>query len=164
VSIRSLFRALVDASNEPGWLGEDAAHDVLLGLAQTLRELAAGVDAFGQLVRNEAVPLAQRTSSNITTLRDAIEGLREAQARLDDLATMDAAPPVRELLAAVALTVKRLLREMDLEQRVRLQVQMRRVPRVRSRHVPPPSGGGQELPPDAETIPLPRLEDRRRED
>jgi hypothetical protein len=164
VSIRSLFRALVDASNEPGWLGDDAADDVLLGLAQTLRELAAGVDAFGQLVRNEAVPLAQRTSTNIHALRDAIDGLREAQARLDDLATMDAAPPVRELLAAVALTVKRLLREMDLEQRVRLQVQMRRLPRVRSRPVPPPSGGGQEMPPDAETVPLPRLDGKRGQD
>ena len=80
VSIRSLFRSVLDASNEPGWLGEDAADDVLLGLAQTLRELAAGVDAFGQLVRNEAVPLAQRTSTNVHALRDAIDGLREAQA------------------------------------------------------------------------------------
>ena len=160
VSIRSLFRAVLDASNEPGWREEDAADDVLFGLAQTLRELSAGVDAFGQLVRNEAVPLTQLTPTDVHALGDAIEGLREAQARLDDLLTMNSAPAVRELLAAVLLTVKRLLREMDLEQRVRLQVQMHRVPRARSRPVTPPAGG-LELPPDAETVPLPRLDGKR---
>ena len=57
VAIRSMFRALVDATSEPTWLDDESADDVLLGLAQTLRELAAGIDAFGQLVRNEAGPV-----------------------------------------------------------------------------------------------------------
>ena len=44
-----------DATHDDAtWLDDESAEDVLLGLAQTFRELAAGVDAFGQLVRDEA--------------------------------------------------------------------------------------------------------------
>ena len=160
VAIRSLFRSVLDASNEPGWLDEEGADDVLLGLAQTLRELAAGVDAFGQLVRNEAAPEAKLTSADVDALREAIEGLRESRARLDDLLTMNAVPTVRELLAAVQLTVKRLLQEMDLEQRIRRQVQLLRPTRHRPRTIAPEPGAGLELPPDAETIPMTRLDHR----
>lgn len=161
VAIRSMFRALVDATSEPTWLEDEAADDVLLGLAQTWRELAAGIGTFGQLVRNEAVPAASPSTDDVQALRDALDGMQEARARLNDLATTESAPELRELHAVTLSTVKRLLREMDLEQRVRRQVQL--VPPTRPR----PAYLGRPLPrrrttmpeptPDAETQPLPRL-------
>ena len=126
-----MFRAVVDATSEPTWLDDEGADDVLLGLAQTLRELAAGIDAFGQLVRNEAVPAESVGSEDVQALRDALDGMQEARARLNDLATTESAPELRELHAVTLSTVKRLLREMDLEQRVRRQVQLVRPTRAR---------------------------------
>lgn len=163
VAIRSLFRALVDATYEPTWLDDESADDVVSGLAQTLRELGAGVDAFGQLVRNEAGPVTSPTSDDVRELRDALEGMREARARLDELAMTESTPELRELNAVAQSTVKRLLREMDLEQRVRRQVQLLRPVRPRPAYLGrPPSRRKPVLPeptPDAETMPLPRLPD-----
>src|SRR3954454_6451032 len=113
VAIRGMFRALVDASCDATWLDHEGADDLLLGLAQTFRELAAGVDAFGQLVRNEADPANPMTSADVQALREALDGLHEARAGLEDLMTAGAAPVLLELHAAVLSTVRRLLTEMD---------------------------------------------------
>jgi uncharacterized membrane protein YccC len=167
VAIRSMFRGLVDATSEPTWLDDESAEDVLLGLAQTLRELAAGIDAFGQLVRKEAGPVTSLASDDVQDLRDALEGMQEARARLNDLATTESAPELRELHAVVQSTVKRLLREMDLEQRVRRQVQLLRPTRPRPTYLGRPTSRRRppspELAPDAETQPLPRLPGDRRD-
>ena len=56
VALRGMFRAVVDATDDAPWLADETAPDVLLGLAQTFRDLAAGVDAFGRLVRDEGDP------------------------------------------------------------------------------------------------------------
>ena len=95
VAIRGMFRALVDATSDASWTDDEAAGDVLLGLAQTFRELAAGVDAFGQLVRDEADPAKRLSSADVEGLRDALEGLHEARARLDDLLLVDTVTPTR---------------------------------------------------------------------
>jgi uncharacterized membrane protein YccC len=161
VAIRSMFRALVDATHDATWLDDDSAEDVLLGLAQTFRELGAAVDAFGQLVRAEADPAERTTSADVQELRDALEGLHEARARLDDLVTSSTATELLELHAAVLSTVKRLLSEMDLDERIRRQVRLLRPARPRR---PPPAApapsspppASQEPPPDAETQLLPR--------
>jgi hypothetical protein len=133
----------------------------LLGLAQTLRELAAGIDTFGHLVRNEAGPATSLGSEDAQALRDALDGMQEARARLNELATTESAPELRELHAVALSTVKRLLREMDLEQRVRRQVQLVRPTRPRpaylGRPVPRRRPTLPEPTPDAETQPLPRL-------
>ena len=161
VAIRSMFRALVDATHDASWLDDESAEDVLLGLAQTFRELSAAVDAFGQLVRAEADPAERTTSADVQELRDALEGLHEARARLDDLVTSSTAPELLELHAAVLSTVKRLLSEMDLDERIRRQVRLLRPARPRrprpaapTPSSPPPAS--QEPPPDAETQLLPR--------
>ncbi|HEX5772102.1 MAG TPA: hypothetical protein VFY11_14170, partial [Nocardioidaceae bacterium] len=161
VAIRSMFRALVDATHDATWLDDESAEDVLLGLAQTFRELGAAVDAFGQLVRAEADPAERTTSADVQELRDALEGLHEARARLDDLVTSSTAPELLELHAAVLSTVKRLLSEMDLDERIRRQVRLLRPARPRrprpaapAPSSPPPAS--QEPPPDAETQLLPR--------
>ena len=168
VAVRSMFRALVDATSEPTSLDHESADDVLLGLAQTFRELAGGVDAFGQLVRNEAGPATSMSSHDVQALRDALEGMREARARLDDLLATESSPVLRELHAVVLATVKRLLREMDLEQRVRRQVQLLRPTRPRPTYLGRPVPGRRhhappETTPDAETQPIPRLPDERRD-
>ena len=53
VAVRSLMRSVLDCADDT-WLTEDSAAAAFSDLAATFRELAAGVDAFGELVRNEA--------------------------------------------------------------------------------------------------------------
>jgi Aromatic acid exporter family member 1 len=159
VAIRSMFRALADALHDTAWRDDDRAEDVLLGVAQTLRELAAGVDAFGQLVRDEAEPASRMSASDLAAVHEALEGVHEARARLEDLLVSGGAPGLLELHAAVLSTVKRLLREMDLDERVRRQVRLARSPRPRlTRRPPRPTGpppGATESGPEDETQVLP---------
>ena len=162
VAIRSMFGSVAESIQNATWLSDESAPDVLLGLAQTFRELAVGVDAFGQLVRNEADAGQPTTAAEVQELRDALEGLHEARARLDDLLLTGPGPELLQLHAAVLTTVKRLLREMDLDERVRRQVRLLRptrprltrpgVPRRNSSSPPPP-----EPTPEAETQVLPRI-------
>jgi Fusaric acid resistance protein-like len=162
VAIRTMFRAVVDTTTDAAWLEEESARDVLLGLARTYRELAACIDAFGQLVRDEADPAAQMSADDVQALRDALDGLHEARARLDELLTTTAAPELMEMFAAVLSTVKRLRRELDLDERMRRQFRLlprsrprRRQPRGRAADQPPTR---QELSPDTETQVLPAQE------
>jgi hypothetical protein len=162
VSIRSMFRAVVDAAHDTTWAEHADPEDVYLGLELTFREMAGVVDAFGQLVRDEAGPATAPTTLDVRALREALDGLHEARARLDELLMAGPAPGLLELHAAVLSTVKRLLSEMDLAERIRRQVRMMRTnrPRPAGPHTsapalrPPPT---REVPPDAETQLLPRL-------
>ena len=168
VAIRGMFRSLVDATYDATWLDDEVAGDVLLGLAQTFREMAVGVDAFGQLVRDEADPAKRTSSADVQVLRVALEGLHEARDRLDDLLMSGAAPDLLELHAAVLATVKRLLREMDLDERIRRQVRLLRParsqpPRPGAQTPTRQSPGSHEPTPDAETAVLPKLSSDRQE-
>ena len=168
VAIRSMFRALADATYDATWLDHEGSEDLLLGLAQTFRELAAGVDAFGQLVVDEADPANRLTSTDVQALREALEGLHEARARLDDLMTASDAPELLELHAAVLSTVRRLLTEMDLDERVRRQVRLVRRTRPRRPRTDAPAPGDrpaepEEPSPEAETQVMPRVPDTHRE-
>jgi len=160
IAIRTLFRALVDATHDLAWPDDEDAGQVLLDLAQTFRDMAAGVDAFGQLVRNEAVAVEQLSSADIRALREALEGLREARARSDRRLTEPATPELLELHVGVLSTVKRLQAELDLDERIRRQVRLRRPPRPRPPRTgrPDPSSRptAPEPTPDAETQLLPR--------
>ncbi len=177
VAIRSMFRALVDATSEQLPTPHEAVTDLFLGLAQTLHEMAAGIDAFGQLVRNDASPTAKLSAEDARAVQAALEGLQEARARLEDLLTVEPTPQLRELDAVVLSTVRRLLREMDLEQRVRRQVQLRRPTRPRAPYLgrpagpqaaprppaTPPTTSPPEVSPDAETQRLPAQPHKRDE-
>ena len=131
VAIRAMFRAVADATQDPMWPAETTTRTVLVGLAETFREMAVGVDAFGQLVRNEAESGGQMSPCDVETLREALEGLREARARSEDLLTTAADPVLLELHAAALSTVKRLLSEMDLNAHIRRHDQMLQAPRRR---------------------------------
>ncbi len=165
VAIRSMFRAVVDATDDATWIDDEYDADLFLGLAQTFRELAAAVDAFGQLVRDEGDPATRITFADVQALREAIDGLHEARARLDELLMMDTPPELLELHAAVLSTVKRLQREMDLDERIRRQVRMRRTVPPRRRPPLPPTAGNRaaaaspEPAPEAETQLLPKFPD-----
>lgn len=162
VAIRVMFRSVVDGTHDVPWLQDEGAEDVLLGLAHTFRELAAGIDAFGQLVHDEAGSSTTMSSVDVEQLREALEGLHEARARLEDLLVADLPAPLVELHAALLSTVKRLLREMDLDERVRRQVRLlrRTRPRLPRPVLPRPTTAppdSSEPTPEAETqlLPLP---------
>jgi hypothetical protein len=157
-----MFRTVADATDERSRIDVDIAADVLLGLAQTFRELAAGVDAFGALVRSEAGAAPRLNADDVQVLREALDGLHEARARVDDLLTTASSPELVELHAIVVTTVKRLLAEMDLEQRVRRQVQLGRTTQPRPTYLGRPTAkeptqSAEEIIADAKTQPLPRL-------
>jgi Aromatic acid exporter family member 1 len=137
VAIRGMFRGVLDATREARWLDDESAEDVLLGLAQTFRELAAAIETFGQLVQGEAGPTRTVGVAHVQALREALDGLQEARARLDDLLMSDSDSQLLELHAAVLSTVKRLMREMDLDERIRRQLRLLRPARPR-----PPFVGG----------------------
>jgi hypothetical protein len=163
VAIRSMFRAVVDATSDQPAVADEAVTDLFLGLAQTFREMAAGIDAFGQLVRNDASPASTLSAEDASELQAALEGLQEARARLEDLLTVEPTPELRELDAVVLSTVRRLLREMDLEQRVRRQLQLRRPARPRAPYLGRPAAPPLEVSPDAETQVLPTQPRQRRD-
>jgi hypothetical protein len=160
IAIRTLFRALVDATQDLAWPGDEEAGSLLLEVAQTFRDMAAGVDAFGQLVRNEADAVERMTSADVRALHEALEGLREARARSDRRLAEPSAPELLELHAAVLSTVKRLQAELDLDERLRRQVRLLRPPRPRPPRTRGPGSGDRpatpEPTPDAETQLLPR--------
>ena len=163
VSIRSLMRSVADAS-DGSWLLEEGAAEVFAEVSLTFRQLAAGIDAFGELVRNEGDVQLELSAADVDRLHESLDGLHEARARLDAAISEGTWPEVVELHAVERLTVKRLLRELTLEERVRRQLRLmrprRRLPRPVTRPVTrrrgrpdlhPPAG------PDDETQVLPRV-------
>jgi hypothetical protein len=158
------LRTLADATSDPSWPDDDISDDVLLGLAQTFREIAAAVDAFGQLVRDDADPRKRTGVDDVRRLRAALEGLHEARARLEELTIAGTSPELLELHTAVLVTVKRLLSEMDLDERMRRQLRLMPQSRPRRPRTAGESTEGHEVDPDAETQKLtmrrPRHRDR----
>ena len=154
VSIRGLYRAIDEAG-----LDRDAGPDLWPVLVETFRDMAAGIDAFGQLVKDEADPDVRLTGEEVQQVQRAREGLLEARARLEDLLLADSEPSRLELCAAVLSTVKRMYGEMDLDQRIRRQLRILpssrpRLPATRPRRrapVTPPAA-------EAETQVLPRID------
>jgi hypothetical protein len=166
VAIRGMFRALCDTLQEPSRWETSGNALVLAGLADTLHAMAAGVDSFGELVNEDADPKPRTAAPDVQGLREALDGLNESRDRLEDLLTVNAAPELLELHAVVLSTVKRLLTEMDLDERIRRQVRSVRRTRFRLPHRGTPAAAGRstgraEPSPDAETEVLPRIRDRR---
>ena len=167
VAVRSLMRSVVDCVDDTTWLTEDSAAPAFSDLAATFRELAAGVDAFGELVRNEADVQVDLSLGDIARLQEAEDGMRRARTRLDAALAAERSANVIELYSATRSTVRRLQHELALDERVRRQLRL--VPQRRRSHLPsslhrphpkaPPPAG-----PDAETEVLPRVPDEPPED
>jgi hypothetical protein len=124
VAVRSMFRSLLDATSDPSWPVGEVGKALIGAVAQLLHDLAAGLGAFGQLVRAQAQPLEEGRPPEITKLQEALEGLHEARARVSDLLLVDSAPVVAELNFALLATVKRVLIELDLDERIRRQLRL----------------------------------------
>ena len=162
VAVRSLMRSVLDSTDDDTWLAEDSAAPTFNDLAATFRELAAGVDAFGELVRNEADAQVDLSLGDIARLQEAEDGMRRARARLDAALATEQSPNVIELYAETRSTVRRLQHELALDERVRRQLRL--LPPRRRSHLPgslrrphpetPPAVG-----PDAETQMLPAQDD-----
>ncbi len=150
VSVRSLMRTVRDTARD-GLLTDRT--DLLLDLALTFRQMAAGVDAFGELVRNEGQVQNQLSAADVERLRGAFEGLEESVERLDGWMASDPGE-LLELITNTRMTVRRLLSEFDLGERVRRQFQLvkrrTRRPRPRKRQQPVWEPAG----PDDETQPI----------
>ncbi len=162
VAVRSLMRSVLDSADDDTWLTEDSAASTFSDLAATFRELAAGVDAFGELVRNEADAQVDLSLGDIARLQKAEDGMRRARTRLDAALATERSPNVIELYAATRSTVRRLQHELALDERVRRQLRL--LPQRRRSHrpgslrrphpeSPPPTG------PDAKTQMLPAQDD-----
>lgn len=160
LAVRSLMRAVADVS-AGAWVDQPGRAATISELAQTFRQMAAGIDAFGELVRNEGDVQVELSRGDIARLREALDGLREAQARLGRLIDAGAAPEALELHAVERSTVRRLLGELDLEARVRRQLRQlrtrRRSSRPARRHERPELWAPAE--PDEETQALPTAHD-----
>ncbi len=162
VAIRSLMRSVADASDGK-WLDDDSASHVLRDLAKTFRELAAGTDAFGELVRHEGDAQVDLSGADVVRLQDAQDCMLRARARIDAALTAAQPPDVVELYAATRATIRRLQHELGLDERARRQLRLapqRRPPsRPNALHRPsvqPPHPTG----PDDETQVLPRVSDQ----
>ena len=159
VSVRGLMRSVADAARHDDWLEDEEAPGVLRELAATFRQLAAGLDAFGELVRNEGDVQVELSRQDIVRLREAQDGLDQARTRLDAALSTDRSPDVIELLSVTRQTVRRLQHELALDERVRRQLRLLparpRVPRIARRRPRPGTSPG----PDAETQVMPVVED-----
>lgn len=119
VAIRGMFRSFVDAGQEYDAQGRVPAGDVRAAVALLLRDIAGVVQAFGRLVHAEAHPGDDGPQSE--DLREALWTLQDARARLTDLLLVDprSDPTLAGLTLSLLTTVERLLRELDLNERMR---------------------------------------------
>jgi hypothetical protein len=160
VSIRGLMRSVGDCADE-SWLADGAAATVLGDLAATFRDLAAAVDAFGEMVRHEAAVEPDVSRADVARLQRAQDGLHRSRARLEAAMTTARSASVIELLSSTRATVRRMEGELALDERVRRQLHLtpphrrshRPGPPHRFRAVAPSTSTG----PDDETMVLPRL-------
>lgn len=124
VGLRTMFRAVYDATTDPNWPEGEVVDAVITGLERVFRDLARGVSAFGHLVRAEADRTRGSWTPEIARVQEALVGLHEARARLSDLLTMDTGPVLFELHVALLSTVKRTMHELDLDVRIRRQLRL----------------------------------------
>jgi Aromatic acid exporter family member 1 len=138
VTVRSMFRSLLDALVSTDWPRGDVGVDFEAAVAALLRDFAAGVRDFGHVVRADARPAATQPAASVA-LREALDGLQEARARITDLVLADDDPVRSELNFALLATAKRLLTELDLDEHVRRRTGTGRSAfrRIRQRASPP---------------------------
>lgn len=120
IAIRGLFRSLEDVGRARDRHPEDFREDLdVLAIGLLFRDIATSLRTFGLLVGIEIVPGHPPPSDE--QISEGLEALPEARARLSDLLTIDRRDEVAfaELNFAMLTTVERLLRELDLEGRVR---------------------------------------------
>ena len=117
VAVRSMFRSIQDGVRDHPTPDPARGADLRLIFAALLGDLAAAIQAFGDLARDEGTDHIDVTEDALTA---ALQTVREARDRIDDLQLID--PGVDngwELSEPVRQAVERILRDLDLEQRSR---------------------------------------------
>jgi len=164
LAVRSLIRTVGDLA-AGDWRDEPGAVATLTLVAQACRRMGDGIDAFGELVRNEGDVRVELSAGDVARLRETLASLRVVAEQLEAQIAEGGPPDVLELLSVTRSTIRRLLDELDLESRLRRQLSRmhprRRVARgmprpVRRRERPGLWAPGE---PDDETMPLPQLGD-----
>lgn len=122
VAVRSMFRSVLDGVRTHPRAESELAEELRLAFSVLLHDLATAVRSFGRLVRAEARAMPGEEEAE---LAEALDALREARARATELLLVDPRDDVAlwELNSAMLSTVERLLRELDVEQHVRLREQ-----------------------------------------
>jgi hypothetical protein len=114
VSVRTLLRAVHDATRERTGIREDAAYaeEVRLATSVLMGAVAAVVRGYGLLIRRG---VESRGAPESPELHDALDALRTRRGEVTDLLLMD--PRGRDVLwgltAALLTTVDRVLLEID---------------------------------------------------
>jgi Aromatic acid exporter family member 1 len=127
VAVRSMFRSLLDGIKGGSWPGVDFGPELGSAAGLLLHEFAAGIRAFGRLVRVDAQP-HHDDPPEIARLREASDGLLEARARISDMLLADDDSGRSELNFALLTTAKRLIAELDLDEHIRRQSRPRPSP------------------------------------
>jgi len=127
VAVRSMFRSIADAVRPvagSAGSGQEYAADVRAAFALLLGDVGDALRSFGRLVRAEVD--ADPTVAEIEHAT-SLEALREARARVTELLLIGPRddPEYWTLNVAVLATVERVLRELDVEEHVRLQERRR---------------------------------------
>jgi len=136
VAIRSMFGNFEVVARRRAEQHRPFDADSLAAFDLLLRELAGGLRSFGRLVRQDAHPGQEPPDPQ--ALRASLEGLHEARARVTDLLLVEARddPSLSEVNTFLLATVERLLREFDLDARIRRLAQRApgaRLPRALAR-------------------------------
>jgi hypothetical protein len=134
VSMRTLFRAVCDATRERTGVREDPgyADDVRTTAADLMLALAAVVRAFGRLIRAEVEAFAEAAEEDLTA---ALNALRRRRSEVEDLLIAD--PRSRhglwEVNSSLLTTADRMLLELDLVEHARPRVDHRDAARAHQR-------------------------------
>jgi hypothetical protein len=131
VALRAVFRSVADGA---GTVEEDEADDPALRsadedlravFATLLTDLARSIRGFGALVRAEAERAGEPHTAE---LAEALDGVREARARLTELLLVDPgdATDLWQLHGSLLAGVDRVLAELDVEEHARRRERRRR--------------------------------------
>ncbi len=135
VAVRAMFRSLADAVASDEW---EPDQDDLALFARALEQLADLVQTFGRLVRDEAgrgAESARAGRTEVETLAEAVTALRATRSDLEAHRRAAEVAVDIELTVSILSTVRRLLRELDLTERMARQVQLHKRTRPRPRRV-----------------------------
>jgi uncharacterized membrane protein YccC len=114
VTVRSMFRSIHDGVRDHPTVDPERGEDLRLVFAALLADVAAGIEAFGELALDEGT---DDVAGSEQALAVALERLRDARDRADDLRMMDTRPDGSsngwELSDPVLQAVERVLRDLD---------------------------------------------------
>jgi Aromatic acid exporter family member 1 len=118
VAVRSMFRSILDGVRDHPTVDPASGADLRMVFAALLADLAATIEAFGDLAHAEGTDHVEVTEDDLDA---ALATLKEARDRIDDLLMIDPGPTGNgwELSQPVLQMVERVLRDLDIEERSR---------------------------------------------